>query len=306
MDIFSFGVHFTDEVSCRLHFKAQRDREGVICNRCEGINHYWLQNKWSYECKSCHSRQSLRSGTIMESSKLSFMTWYKTIFLLSTTKKGFSSKEIQRQLGLKRYEPVWAMVDKLRKAMGERDERYTLEGMIEMDEGYFTIEASEHQHKTQKSGRGSKTKSNVMIMAESTVLENINTGQVERQCRYFKAKVLEDHKADATDKTFENAIDDEQTIVFTDKSTSYVNIADYVEIHMSSEKSNETTTKETLKWVHIAISNAKRNFVGTYHKIKKKYLQLYLNEFVYKLNRRYFGERIFDRLIIAAITANGH
>lgn len=46
------------------------------------------------------------------------MIWYKTIFLLSTTKKGFSSKEIQRQLGLKRYEPVWAMVHKLRKAMG--------------------------------------------------------------------------------------------------------------------------------------------------------------------------------------------
>ncbi len=61
------------------------------------------------------------------------MVWYKTIFLLSTTKKGFSSKEIQRQLGLKRYEPVWAMVHKLQKAMGDRDDRYTLEGMIEVD-----------------------------------------------------------------------------------------------------------------------------------------------------------------------------
>lgn len=80
-----------------------------------------------------------------------------------------------------------------------------------------------------------------------------------------------------------------------------MNIADYVELHIS-EKSDETTTKETLKWVHITISNAKRNFVGTYHKIKKKYLQLYLNELVYKLNRRYFGEKIFDRLVIANIT----
>ena len=67
------------------------------------------------------------------------------------------------------------------------------------------------------------------------------------------------------------------------------------------KKSSLTTTKETLKWVHITISNAKRNFVGTYHKIKKKYLQLYLNEFVYKLNRRYFGEKIFERLVIANI-----
>ena len=159
----------------------------------------------------------------MESSKLSFLIWYKTIFLLSTTKKGFSSKEIQRQLGLKRYEPVWAMVHKLRKAMGERDDRYTLEGMIEMDEGYFTIEASQLTHKTQKAGRGSKTKSNVMIMAESIILEDLETAKVDRHCRYFKAKELNDHKAGGTNQSFQNAIDDEKTIVFTDKSTSYIN-----------------------------------------------------------------------------------
>ncbi len=301
MNIFSFTAHFDSEESCRNHFKAERDKEGIVCKRCGHTKHYWIKSQWSYECKQCRSRTSLRSGTIMQSSNLSFMIWYKTMFLLSATKKGFSSKEIQRQLGLKRYEPVWAMVHKLRKAMGKRDDRYTLEGMIEMDEGYFTIEASEHSHKTQKAGRGSKTKSNVMVMAESTILEDIETGKVDRQCRYFKAKVLDDHKADGTDETFQKSIDDEQTIVFTDKSTSYVNIADYVEIHLT-EKSSEQTTKETLKWVHIAISNAKRNFVGNYHKIKRKYLQLYLNEFVYKLNRRYFGERIFDRLVIASIT----
>ena len=301
MNIFSFAAEFSSEEACRNHFKEERDKIGVICKRCSHTEHYWIKSQWSYECKKCRSRTSLRSGTIMQSSNLSFLIWYKTMFLLTATKKGFSSKEIQRQLGLKRYEPVWSMVHKLRKAMGNRDDRYTLEGMIEMDEGYFTIEASEHEHQTQKAGRGSKTKSNVMIMAESTVLEDLDTGKVERQCRYFKAKVLEDHQAIGADEVLKNAIANEKTIVFTDQSTSYVNIADYVEIHMS-EKSNETTTKETLKWVHIAISNAKRNFAGNYHKIKRKYLQLYLNEFVYKLNRRYFGERIFERLVIANIT----
>jgi len=45
MNIFSFGVHFTNEESCRLHFKSERDKIGVICNRCQGDTHYWLQNK---------------------------------------------------------------------------------------------------------------------------------------------------------------------------------------------------------------------------------------------------------------------
>ena len=83
--------------------------------------------------------------------------------------------------------------------------------------------------------------------------------------------------------------------------TSYVDISDLVELHVT-EKSDAKTTKETLKWVHIAISNAKRTLLGNYHKIKRKYLQLYLNEFIYKLNRRYFGDKLFDRLVIANIT----
>ncbi len=58
---------------------------------------------------------------------------------------------------------------------------------------------------------------------------------------------------------------------------------------------------ETLKWVHKGISNLKRNLLGIHHMITYKYLQNYLNEFVYKLNRRYFGERLFDRLIVAAV-----
>jgi len=236
----------------------------------------------------------------MQSSKLSFLVWYKTMFLMSATKKGFSSKEIQRQLGLKRYEPVWAMVHKLRKAMGKREARYTLEGMIEMDEGYFTVESTEIEQSKGIRGRGAVGKSNVAIIAESTPVEELETGKQDRVARYFKAKVLEDHTKEGINQTIKDCID-QQSIVFTDKSTSYVDIADFVELHVT-EKSDANTTKTTLKWVHLAISNAKRNMLGNYHKIKRKYLQLYLNEFIYKLNRRYFGERIFERLVIANIT----
>jgi hypothetical protein len=176
--------------------------------------------------------------------------------MMSATKKGFSTKKIQRQLGLKRYESVWAMVHKIRVAMGQRDGKYTLEGMIEADEGYFTVGASAAERSKQKAGRGSKTKSNVMVVSESTVLEDVETGKIDRQCRYFKAKVLEYHKTEGTDGTLKDAIDGETSIVFSDKSTSYLNIEDYVDIHIT-EKSSEQTTKETLRWVHIAIGNAK-------------------------------------------------
>jgi hypothetical protein len=258
MNLFSFTANFGSEEACRLHFKEERDKLGVIC-KCGSQEHFWIRSRWSYECKKCRSRTSLRSGTIMQSSNLSFLVWYKTMFLLTATKKGFSSKEIQKQLGLKRYEPVWSMVHKLRKAMGNRDARYTLEGMIELDEGYFTVESSEIEQEKGIRGRGAVGKSNVAIMAESTVLEDIETGEKSNQCRYFKAKVLTDHTSEQINQTIQESIS-EKSILFTDKSTSYIDIADYVEIHVT-EKSNKETTVETLKWVHIAISNAKRNFL---------------------------------------------
>lgn len=250
--------------------------------------------------KNAGNEQLYESGTIMQNSNLSFLIWYKAMFLMSTTKKGFSAKEIQKQLGLKRYEPVWAMVHKLRKAMGNRDARYTLEGMIEFDEGYFTVESSEIEQEKGKRGRGAAGKQNVAVMAESTPLEDTQTGKQSKHVRYFKAKVLDTHHSEEINETIKESSDN-QSIIFTDKSTSYVDISDFIELHVS-EKSDNEVTKTTLKWVHIAISNAKRNLLGNYHKIKRKYLQLYLNEFIYKLNRRYFDDKLFDRLVIANIT----
>ena len=299
MNLFSFSAHFGTEDDCREHFKLERDKIGLTC-KCGSTEHFWIKRRLSDECKKCRSRASLKSGTIMENSNLSFLIWYKTMFLMSVTKKGFSAKEIQKQLGLKRYEPVWAMVHKLRKAMGNRDAKYTLEGMIEFDEAYFTVESSEIEQEKGIRGKGAVGKQNVAMMAESTPLEDIDSGKKEKQVRFFKAKVLNGHNGEEINETIKESIDN-QSIVFTDKSVSYVDIADFVELHIM-EKSSKETTEETLKWVHIAISNAKRNLLGNYHKIKRKYLQLYLNEFIYKLNRRYFGDSLFERLIIANIT----
>ena len=149
-------------------------------------------------------------------------------------KKGFYSKEIQKQLGLKRHEPFWAMVHKSRKAMGNRYARYTLEGMIEFYEGYFTVKSSEIEQEKGIRGRGGVGKSNVAIMTESTVLEDVETGKKSNQCRYFKAKVLTDHTSEQINETIVESIS-EKSILFTDKSTSYIDIVDYVEIHITEK-----------------------------------------------------------------------
>ena len=69
MNLLNFIQQFPDEQSCIERFKAQRDRDGVICSKCGSREHFWLKNKLNYECKRCQSRQSLRSGTVMEHGK---------------------------------------------------------------------------------------------------------------------------------------------------------------------------------------------------------------------------------------------
>jgi transposase-like protein len=297
MTIIEFLEHFPDENSCKLHFKEQREKLGIVCKKCGCEKHYWLAPKWQWQCTSCRFRTTLRSGTVMESAKLPFYKWYLCMAFMTSTKKGISALEMQRQLGHKRYGTVWKLMHKIRSGMGKRDSLYQLNGSVEFDEGYFEKATSEAVNL--KRGRGSQRQSNVAIMAESTPLENIENGKIDSHCRYFKMKVLESHNKEEINQVVVEYIN-QNAVIFSDKSTSYVDFKELVETHISV-KSDKKVTKTTLKWVHIAISNAKRNLLGVYHMIKATYLQSYLNEFCYKLNRRYFGEKLFSRLIIATI-----
>ena len=296
MTLLHFIEKFPTEESCREHFRIQREHEGIVCQHCQAkTQQYWLRAKWQWQCADCNFRTTLRSGSMMQNSNLPVRTWYLAMAFMTFSKKGISASELQRQLSHKRYDTVWSLMHRIRNAMGNRDALYTLEGMIEFDEAYFS-KATPDGIKL-KRGKGSQKKQNVAVMAESTYVEDIKTGKVSKHVRYFKMKVMEDGSAESVNEEVRQSID-ESSIVFSDKSTSYVDIAKIVESHVT-EISSKKTTNTTLKWVHIAIANAKRTLLGVYHKVKGKYLQLYLDEFCYKLNRRYFGEKLFDRLTLA-------
>ena len=122
----------------------------------------------------------------MESSNLSFHTWYLCMAFMTFSKKGISALEMQRQLGHKRYGTVWKLMHKIRDGMGKRDSLYQLNGSVEFDEGYFQ-QATPEGLKL-KGGRGSQKQSNVAVMAETTPVEDLETEKVSSQCSYFKMK----------------------------------------------------------------------------------------------------------------------
>ena len=191
------------------------------------------------------------------------------------------------------------MMHKLRSVMGKRDDKYTLKGNIELDEGFFSTEIPEAQKDEKlKAGAGSQKKSRVLVIAESTESENSKRGQKPKKVGHIKMIVLPNMKKKTIDGEAVNAIEPDSFIT-TDACTSHNDF----KLLFGEHKSQVIDPKDigkVLPWVHIAIANAKTLFADMYHGIKPEFLQEYLNEFCYKFNRRYFGEDLFDRLVMIA------
>jgi hypothetical protein len=162
---------------------------------------------------------------------------------------------------------------------------------------YFILRALDNPLKR---GRGSQRKTKVLVMAESEMVENPVAGKKPRRVGYLKMKVIDDLKK-ATINSAVQALASGASEIDTDDSTSYVELKEFIPRHNSQVIPSENVG-EILPWVHIAISHATRHILSTFHDVKAEFLQKYLDEFCYKFNRRYFGEALFGRLLIACVS----
>ena len=302
MKLIEFSSHYPDELSCKNAFKQYREQEGVVCKKCGNQTHYWKKKREQWECKNCAHRTTLKSGTVMQNSKLPFQYWFIAMHLLTSTKKSFSAKEVQRQLGHNRYEPIWAMLHKLRSVMGLRDDNYKLKGEVELDEGFFeTVSITRDKDVPLKRGKGSQRQTTVLVSVESkpvTDEERSKKYNTKKEVKYLKMKVVNSLKKE-TIKDVADAILEKGTKIIADGSNSYNDLTENYELDSKVIPKEKINT--ILPWVHKAISNAKRLLLDVHHRVDDDFLQNYLNEFCYKFNRRYF-ENQFDRLMIAAVS----
>jgi hypothetical protein len=303
MRILEFHKRFPDESSCKAAFIACRQKEGVRCKKCGNTTHYWKKKREQWECKSCSHRTTIKSGTVMENSKLSFQYWLVGMHLLTCTKKSFSAKEVQRELGHNRYQPIWEMLHKIRSVMGLRDDLYNLNNELELDDGFFeTVAITRDSQEPLKRGRGSQKQTTVLVMAESKVVEPLEgkpKHKHNKQLGFIKMKVIkggfQSHLFTAVvKKNVESG-----SKINSDGSTSY---SEFKGKYQHNPKVVEPKqASKLLPWVHTTISNAKRMLLDVHHRIDDAFLQNYLNAFVFKINRRYHKD-VFDRVMIAAVS----
>lgn len=305
MKLLDFVKTFSDESSCEAYLRKEREKHGLKCPKCGCEKLYW--DKWHkrWVCKQCRHEITLKSGTVMHGSKLPIMYWFTALHLLTSMKNSISTLEIQRQLSHKRYQPIWEMVHKIRSIMGIRDEQYQLSHSVEIDEAFFTTDNEEVQSTKElgeelKRGVGSQRKVKVLVMIESEKSTNPKPNQKEKKCGHLRMEILKDLKAETIKEVVAKDINPESTGVM-DASKSHNKVEDVLK-EVQKEVVKPKEAPKLLPWVHIAISNAKSRIENLYHGIKSEFLQYYLDEFVYKFNRRFFEDKLFDRVIVATIS----
>lgn len=284
-NLMDFQQAFSNEQSCYEFLAGLVWPQGFVCVHCQNKRYWFVPSRFIYQCAKCRKHLSLTAGTVFHKSKIPLHKWFWLIFLMANTKKGVSALNAQKLLGIKSYRSIWLMLHKIRWAMDQRNQHYSLQGTVEADESYY----GGVRHGTR--GRGT-TRTPVLITAENR----------KGKPRFARMTVLSSVKVKDIDQALKMSVQQRSTIQ-TDGLGSYKDLPQKGFNHNRTVlRPDRYRSSKVVPWVNILASNSKRFLLGTYHSVNKKYLGRYLSEFSYRYNRRYWQGQLFERLLYACLS----
>ena len=269
MSLFDVLKMFTDDESAEQWFIERRWRDGIECPHCHSNN---IQEKskhatMRHRCRSCRKFFSVRTGTAMQDSKLSYQKWALALYLMATGIKGTSSMKLHRDLGITQ-KSAWHLAHRIRESWDIKGEKFI--GPIEADEAYFGgLEKNKHSSKKLNAGRGAVGKTAVL-------------GVKDRKTKHVAAEVV-----GSTDKLtvqgFVRSKVKAGSKLYTDDSLAYEGLNRETVRHSLGEyvKGQAHTNGIESFWAML-----KRGFYGTYHRMSPKHLSRYVQEFAGRHNER--------------------
>jgi transposase-like protein len=271
-----FDALFKTEDDCIAYLVVRRWPQGVVCPRCGNPKVYALASGHHWQCEQCSAdgyRFSHLTGTIFENTNKPLKDWYRVAHLMLVSKKGMSALQIFRYMGFGSYKTAWLMCHKIRTAMVEDVKK--LGGIVEVDETYIGG-SDRNRHWDKRSGtrgRGDTGKTHVVGAVKRK--GNVVVRVVERADRLtLEAFVRE---------TVSNRV----SLLCTDAFPGYLRLK-----HRFPHQSvDHSIGQHVVGAVHTNTiegfwSILKRGVVGTFHKVSRKYLHLYVAEFQFRYNNR--------------------
>lgn len=261
-----FEKRFRSDKACYDYLFKMKWPNGFICPKC-GHQYYWISAKYVYICKRCESHFSLTADTIMHDSKKPITYWFKAMWWFTTRKSGVNAINLQDLLGFS-YVTAWSWLQKLRRCTIRKD-REKLSGRVEVDEFYIGGQ------KPGKRGRGAAGKRIVVAAVE----------RKGRKIERIRLQIVDDCSSESL-TTFIDQNVEEGSQVVTDGWKGYdldEDRYDHHQVLLSKSKDKYSA----LSGVHLVASLVKRLILGTFQgRVDSKYLQNYLDEYVFRFNRR--------------------
>ena len=275
-----FQERFATEEACRDYLFASRWPDGFVCPGCGGRHAGAETRRHLWVCTACGRQTSVTAGTVMHGTRTPLRAWFWAAYLVATHHPGISAKQLQRQLGLSRYETAWLILQKLRRAM-IAPERTLLTREVEIDEFYL----GGHEEGL-KGGRHPGKKALCGVAVE---VRGQGSGRL-------RLAVLADATAPSL-LAFTQATTAAGAIVHTDGLHSYKRLAKHGYEHRPRAQSDALTGEQLLVRAHRAISNLKAWMDGTHRGVSDQHLPVYLDEYVFRHNRRVTPMAAFQTLL---------
>lgn len=284
-----FEAKFGSEEACVEYLRQQRWGSGFLCPKCGGREAWKLKARPLDECKGCGHQVSMTAGTMFEGTRKPLMAWFRVIGEFVVSKRGCSAKEIQRRFGL-RYETAWTWLHKIRNSM-DRAGGSKLTGNVEMDETYWGGEDP-----PEKKGRSVAGKKTPLLAAVEERGEFCGRLRMEAAAGAKKEHI----------KAFVERYVEKGARIATDGLRSYGVLK--TTGHERDERiiGNPKNAPKRLPKIHRVFALVRRWLLGTYHgSASRRHLKRYLDEFVFRFNRRNAGNRwlLFGRVIESAFTS---
>jgi transposase-like protein len=275
--LIEFQDRFPDETSCWRYLKEVRWPDGFGCPRCQGNRHTYLEGRRLFQCRGCHAQTSLTARTVLHGTRTPLRKWFLAMFFFARHKQSISALQLKRDLGLSSYGTAWTMLHKLRAALRRRPHQL-LKGDVEADETFVGGPRSGG-----KRGRGAPNKTMVLVAVERR----------EASAGALALQVVPDGSWDSLGPELRGVIEGKNTTVHTDDWSGYLPLAQNGVRHRPRTQGAPERAAAILPWAHIVASNLKAWLLGTFRGVSPKHLQRYLDEFVYRFNRRGIEEKLF-------------
>ena len=285
-NLFEFQSQFATEEACRKYLFSCRWPDGFACSRCGYRNAYELIRLRRWQCAGCRHQVSLTAGTIFQNTRTPLAVWFWAAYLMTTDKRGVSALLLQRQLGLRRYETAWMMLHKFRRAMANLA-REPLWGEVEVDETWVGGAQAGLRGSRQLKGRKAAL---VLVAVEK---RGRGTGRI-------RMAVIPDFKRVTLTGFLQQNVTPGST-VYTDGLKSFTGLHEAGFKHVPRNQPLQTAlrkgAKSAVPLADRAIGNLQQWLIGTYHGVSRDQLQFYLDEFVFRHNRRRTPMAAFQTLL---------